>query len=208
MAEPKIKVAVIDDHNVVRLGIKAVLKLSPQIEFAGESDNAANVVPFLKNAAADVVLIDIRMPGKNGIEALSDIRAADLPVKVIMLTTSDVEDDVAMAVKNGADGYALKDLEPEILINAIKTVHSGGKFFPPEISRLYEQYKNSPEISQREKDILSYLAKGFSNIDIAKSLNVSPETVKMHLKRIYPKLNAEDRAEAVAIAISRGIIKV
>ena len=208
MAEPKIRVAVIDDHNVVRLGIKAVLKLSPQIEFAGESDNAANVVPFLKNAAADVVLIDIRMPGKNGIEALSDIRAADLPVKVIMLTTSDVEDDVAMAVKNGADGYALKDLEPEILINAIKTVHSGGKFFPPEISRLYEQYKNSPEISQREKDILSYLAKGFSNIDIAKSLNVSPETVKMHLKRIYPKLNAEDRAEAVAIAISRGIIKV
>lgn len=208
MAEPKIRVAVIDDHNVVRLGIKAVLKLSPQIAFAGECDNAANVVPFLKNAAADVVLIDIRMPGKNGIEALSDIRAADLPVKVIMLTTSDVEDDVAMAVKNGADGYALKDLEPEILINAIKTVLSGGKFFPPEISRLYEQYKNSPEISQREKDILSYLAKGFSNIDIAKSLNVSPETVKMHLKRIYPKLNAEDRAEAVAIAISRGIIKV
>ena len=208
MAEPKIKVAIIDDHNVVRLGIKAVLKLSPQIVFAGESDNAANIVTFLKKAAADVALIDIRMPGKSGIEALTDIRAAEIPVKVIMLTTSDVEEDVAMAIKNGADGYALKDLEPENLIEAIKTVYSGEKFFPPEISRLYEQYKTSPEISQREKDILSYLAKGFSNIDIANSLKVSPETIKMHLKRIYPKLNAEDRAEAVAIAISRGIIKV
>lgn len=203
-----IKVAVIDDHSVVRIGLRYVLQLAGELTLAGERATGEGAVAFLKDCGADVALLDLRMPGLDGLDVLKEIRASGLKVKVLMLTTSDTEADIAQSIKAGADGYVLKDCEPEKLIGAIRAVAAGGTFFPEEVARLYQQHLSAPGLSPRETEILTLVAKGLSNTAIAQLLDISGETVKMHIKHIFEKLDVTDRVEAVTMAISRGFIKV
>ncbi len=200
------KVAIVDDHSVVRYGLKYMLKLGRDIKLAGEGSTADDAVRLAGEEKPDVILLDVRMPGRDGISALEEILKESPGQKVIMLTTSDAEEDVFRSLRLGAKGYVLKDADPETLIEAIRTVAAGGTVFSDEIMRTYETRAASKGLSAREKDVIAAVSKGFTNQEIADLLGVSFSTVKIHLKHAFEKLEVSDRAEAIAAAIRRGII--
>ena len=201
-----IKVAIIDDHSVVRMGLKYMFSFAKDIELVGETGDGENAAAFVKKCGAEVTLLDVRMPGTDGIAALADILEADTSAKVVMLTTSDAEEDIFRAVTMGAKGYVLKESDPQKLLDAIRTVAAGGTCLAPEIKKIYDMRAAERGITAREREILGYVSKGFSNEEIGKILNLSFNTVKAHLKSILVNLGVSDRAEAVAEGIRRGII--
>ena len=206
----KIRVAVIDDHSVCRAGLRFILGEAGDMEIVGEYSSGENAAVNLAGCAADVVLLDVRMPGKDGIETLKEIRASDIgaKIKVVMLTTSETEEDVVQAMRAKADGYALKDLPPDELVAVIRgVVNDGRKYMSVETADIYASHSLKPELSPREREILEGIAAGLDNGELAKAFNVSRETIKMHIRHIFQKLEVVDRTEAVVAAAKRGILK-
>ena len=202
-----IRVAIIDDHAIVRMGLKYSLSLEPDFEFAGEHSGGEGAGEFVARVRPDVVLLDVRMPVVNGIEALEDIRRKAPDVKVLMLTTSDGDEDVFRSMNKGARGYMVKDESGEDLHVAIRTVASGEVFLPKRIKAIYDDRKKRPSLSDREIEIVRLVAKGFSNDEMAERLHLSPETIKAHLRHIYEKLGVESRVEAVTEAMRTGLVE-
>ena len=202
-----IRVAIIDDHAIVRMGLKYSLSLEPDFEFAGEHSGGEGAGEFVARVRPDVVLLDVRMPVVNGIEALEDIRRKAPDVKVLMLTTSDGDEDVFRSMNKGARGYMVKDESGEDLHVAIRTVASGEVFLPKRIKAIYDDRKKRPSLSEREIEIIRLVAKGFSNDELADRLHLSPETIKAHLRHIYEKLDVESRVEAVTEAMRTGLVE-
>ena len=202
-----IRVAIIDDHAIVRMGLKYSLSLEPDFEFAGEHSGGEGAGEFVARVRPDVVLLDVRMPVVNGIEALEDIRRKAPDVKVLMLTTSDGDEDVFRSMNKGARGYMVKDESGEDLHVAIRTVASGEVFLPKRIKAIYDDRKKRPSLSEREIEIVRLVAKGFSNDELAERLHLSPETIKAHLRHIYEKLGVESRVEAVTEAMRTGLVE-
>lgn len=205
--KPVVKVCIIDDHSVVRMGLKYMISYVDDVTCVGEAAGGEGAAAFVRKCGADVVLLDVRMPGVDGITALREILDDNPEAKVIMLSTSDAEEDIYRAVSMGAKGYLLKESDPNRLLEAIRTVADGGVCLPEELRRIYEMRAAERGITSREREILAYVAKGFSNEDIAKTLGLSLNTVKAHLKSILANLNVSDRAEAVAEGIHRGVIE-
>ena len=202
-----IRVAIIDDHAIVRMGLKYSLSLEPDFEFAGEHSGGEGAGEFVARVRPDVVLLDVRMPVVNGIEALEDIRRKAPDVKVLMLTTSDGDEDVFRSMNMGARGYMVKDESGEDLHVAIRTVASGEVFLPKRIKAIYDDRKKRPSLSEREIEIVRLVAKGFSNDELAERLHLSPDTIKAHLRHIYEKLGVESRVEAVTEAMRTGLVE-
>ena len=202
-----IRVAIIDDHAIVRMGLKYSLSLEPDFEFAGEHSGGEGAGEFVARVRPDVVLLDVRMPVVNGIEALEDIRRKAPDVKVLMLTTSDGDEDVFRSMNKGARGYMVKDESGEDLHVAIRTVASGEVFLPKRIKAIYDDRKKRPSLSEREIEIIRLVAKGFSNDELAERLHLSPDTVKVHLRHVYEKLGVESRVEAVTEAMRTGLVE-
>ncbi len=202
-----IRVAIIDDHAIVRMGLKYSLSLEPDFEFAGEHSGGEGAGEFVARVRPDVVLLDVRMPVVNGIEALEDIRRKAPDVKVLMLTTSDGDDDVFRSMNKGARGYMVKDESGEDLHVAIRTVASGEVFLPKRIKAIYDDRKKRPSLSEREIEIVRLVAKGFSNDELAERLHLSPDTIKAHLRHVYEKLGVESRVEAVTEAMRTGLVE-
>ena len=202
-----IRVAIIDDHAIVRMGLKYSLSLEPDFEFAGEYSGGEGAGEFVARVRPDVVLLDVRMPVVNGIEALEDIRRKAPEAKVLMLTTSDGDEDVFRSMNMGARGYMVKDESGEDLHVAIRTVASGKVFLPKRIKAIYDDRKKRPSLSEREIEIIRLVAKGFSNDELADRLHLSPETIKAHLRHIYEKLGVESRVEAVTEAMRTGLVE-
>ena len=202
-----IRVAIIDDHAIVRMGLKYSLSLEPDFEFAGEHSGGEGAGEFVARVRPDVVLLDVRMPVVNGIEALEDIRRKAPDVKVLMLTTSDGDEDVFRSMNKGARGYMVKDESGEDLHVAIRTVASGEVFLPKRIRAIYDDRKKRPSLSEREIEIVRLVAKGFSNDELAERLHLSPDTIKVHLRHIYEKLGVESRVEAVTEAMRTGLVE-
>ena len=200
------KVALVDDHAVFRIGMKYVFRLAKDIELAAEGESAADAVRIAKEGIVDVLMIDVRMPGRDGISALEEIRSEKSDQKVLMLTTSDTEEDVYRAVSLGADGYVLKDAAPDEILGAVRTIAAGGKVLGETVRDIYNMRAGSRGLSPREKEVLIAVSKGYTNSEIAEVLSISLDCVKIYLKRIFEKLDASDRAEAVATAILRGMI--
>ena len=205
-AKDSIKVCIIDDHGVVRMGFKYMLSFAPDLSCVGESSDGEHAAAFVKDCGADVTLLDVRMPGTDGLAALDDILSSDPSAKVIMLTTSDAEEDVFRAVTMGAKGYVLKETDPLQLLEAIRVVAGGGTCVAPEIRKIYEMRAAERGLTAREREILQYVAKGLSNEEIGKILGLGFNTVKAHVKSILANLGVSDRAEAVAEGIRRGVI--
>ena len=206
----KIRVAVIDDHSVCRAGLRFILGEAPDLVIVGEYSSGENAAANLAACEADVVLLDVRMPGKDGIETLKDIRESDIGprIKVIMLTTSETEEDVVQSIRANADGYVLKDTPPDELVAIVRSVvNDGRRYMPIEIADIYARHSVRPEISPREKEVLRCMAEGKDNGAIAKELNITRETIKMHLRHIFRKMDVSDRTEAVVAAVRRGILK-
>ena len=202
-----IRVAIIDDHAIVRMGLKYSLSLEPDFEFAGEHSGGEGAGEFVARVRPDVVLLDVRMPVVNGIEALEDIRRKAPDAKVLMLTTSDGDEDVFRSMNMGARGYMVKDESGEDLHVAIRTVASGNVFLPKRIKAIYDDRKKRPSLSEREIEIVRLVAKGFSNDELAERLHLSPETIKAHLRHVYEKLGVESRVEAVTEAMRTGLVE-
>lgn len=191
---------------VVRAGLKYLIETDSELQFAGEFGGGEGVVEFIKTAKPDVTLLDVRMPDKNGVEALRDILAADKRAKVVMLTTSDTEEDVYRSIEEGAMGYVMKESPIETIVAAIHSAMDGEVFMTDEVRRIYETRKDAKGISPRERDVLQQVAMGLGNREIGQKLGISENSVKMHLKRAFFKLGAGDRAEAVSLASKRGFL--
>lgn len=202
----KIRVAIIDDHSIVRLGIELSLRLFKDMEFAGEATNGEHAVDFLARVKPDVTLLDIRMPLKNGIDALAEILAANPAAKVIMLTTSGTDEDIYRALKLGAKGYVLKAEKANDVIEAIRTVAAGGTYIPAPVRVIYDRRAEQPTLKQAEIETLGMAAKGMNNSEIATALGLAPVTIKVRMSAIFAKLNVTDRVSAVNEAIARGIL--
>lgn len=200
-----LRILLADDHCMVRVGLISILHSEPDLRVVAEADNAERAVALFREHLPDVTLLDVRMPG-GGLAALQSIRAEFRNARVIMVTTHDREEYIHSAVQGGARGYLLKSEDEAAVVRAVRTVHSGGTYFPIHIAaRLAERAQGRP-LSARETEILGLVYKGLSNKEIGALVQVSEFTVKGHLSNILKKLGACDRTEAVAMALQRGVL--
>ncbi len=216
-----IRVAIADDQELVRKGFRLILSSFPDIEVIGEAVDGSDAVSLARRMHPDVLLMDIRMPRKDGIEAcralVADPDTAD--ISILILTTFDIDEYVYDALAAGASGFLLKDVDPDDLAHAIRVVHGGDALIQPSITRrLIETYAASrsktrfdgtriSELTEREREILAMVGKGLSNDDIAAELVISPATVRTHVGRVMVKLDAHDRAQLVVAAYESGLVK-
>jgi DNA-binding NarL/FixJ family response regulator len=204
--EAKIRILVADDHFIVRMGLIALVNTEPSMVIVGEAADGNQAVDLFGKHKPDLVLMDLRMPLKDGVEATLEIRSLDPNARVLMLTTFDGDTDIHKALQAGAQGYVLKSATGQELIPAIQAVASGQRWIPKEIAKRLASRKLFEELTAREVQVLQLLAKGLANKQIADLLSITEHTVKDHLKSVFGKLQVEDRTEAVTAAIQRGII--
>ena len=203
-----IKVAVIDDHAVVRMGLRYVLEMDGEFQFVGDLADGNDAVRFVREKKPDVLLLDIYMPGKNGISVLEDVLIAFPDQKVVMLTTSSADNDAYTALELGAKGYLLKDRDAKDLPKAIREVANGGSYVPEEVRDLVRQRQMTPSPTMREQAVLEGLVAGKGNEQIASEMGISKNCVKIHVKHLFAKLGVEDRVSAVTSAIKRGFVRI
>jgi DNA-binding NarL/FixJ family response regulator len=201
-----IRILIADDHYVVRMGLIAMVNLEPDMEVVAEATDGNQACALFKRWKPDLTLLDVRMPVKNGIETAIEIRRQNNDARILMLTALDGDEDIHKAMEAGAAGYVFKDSTDEKLLPAIRAVASGQRWIPEEVAKRLEARRLFEELTPRELLILNEVVKGLANKQIADVLNISENTVKWHLKNILGKLQVADRAEAVAVAIQRGII--
>lgn len=208
MPPQPISLMLVDDHSVVRMGLAAVLAYYPDVQVVAQAEDGHEAVARFRELRPDVVLMDARMPGLGGVDAMRAIRAEWPQARVIMLTTSDLDDDVQQALEAGADGYLLKSVGRDELLDAIRHVHAGQSYIPAAIQKLMAELSHRKHLSGREFEVLDGMRRGLSNRDIALGLAISEHTVKAHVKAILHKLESADRAEAVARAFEQGLLRV
>ena len=204
----QIGILVADDHFIVRMGLIALVNTEPTMSIVAEAVDGSQAVELYAKHKPDIVLMDLRMPVKDGIEATAEIHAQDPDARVLMLTTFDGDTDIHKALQAGAQGYVLKNSTGKELIPAIHAVAGGQPWIPKEVARRLASRKLFEEPTPRELQVLQLLANGLANKQIGDALNITEHTVKDHLKSIYGKLHVEDRTEAVTAAIQRGIIRL
>ena len=206
-AGAKIRVLIVDDHLIVRVGIRTIISAEPDMEVVGEAADGPEALAAVEVTRPDVVLMDLRLPTMSGPEAIAELSRRHPQLKVIVLTSYDADEDVYRAMQAGARGYLLKGTFPEgILEAAIRRVHGGDKHIPPEIAERLAQRIASPSLTPREIQVLELVARGLSNREIGSVLTTSAGTVKTHLKRIYAKVGVSDRTEAALAAVQRGLV--
>ncbi|GAA2753671.1 response regulator [Amnibacterium kyonggiense] len=215
-----VRVLVVDDQAMVRAGFAALLDAQPDIEVVGQAADGAEGVRLAATTRPDVVLMDVRMPVLDGIEATREILAAagGRPPKVVVLTTFDVDDYVLEALRAGASGFLLKDALPDDLVEAVRVVARGDALLAPSVTRrLIERFAARPTgttaigsdldvLTEREREVLRQVAQGRSNGEIAKVLFIAEQTVKSHVSRVLTKLGLRDRAQAVVVAYESGLV--
>jgi DNA-binding NarL/FixJ family response regulator len=215
-----IGVLIVDDQALVRAGFRMILEIEPDITVAGEAANGVQALELATQLRPDIVLMDVRMPGMDGIEATRRLRADRAAhSRVVMLTTFDMDEYVFEALQAGASGFLLKDVQPELLVTGIRAVHSGESLLAPSVTRrLIESFLQTPRsvdtaararlgaLTAREHETLRLLARGLTNSEIATKLYVSETTVKTHVGRVLMKLGLRDRVQAVIYAYETGLI--
>jgi DNA-binding NarL/FixJ family response regulator len=206
MSEPIISILCVDDHPLVRKGIASILANESTLKLVGEAGNGHEAVEMFRDLRPDVVLMDLRMPEMDGIEATKQIRKLDSEAKIIALTSYDGDQDIYKAIEAGVRGYILKEMVHTKVIDAIRTVHSGKRLMPTEVAERLSEYFPQVALTPREIEVLKYVAKGMANKEIAHHLGTASGTVKMHVQNILAKLGASDRTHAVTIALERGIL--
>jgi DNA-binding NarL/FixJ family response regulator len=205
---PPIRILTVDDHQLLREGIAAVLEGQPDMMLIAQASSGREAIERFREHRPDVTLMDLRMPDMSGIEAIGVIRAEFPGARVIVLTTYAGDVQAASALKAGAAGYLLKNLVRKELLDTIRAIHAGKRRVPPEIATEIAEHVADDALTEREVEVLRGVAGGKSNKTIASELGISEGTVKTHMKSILPKLDASDRTHAVMIALRRGILDI
>ncbi|MFE7236617.1 response regulator [Streptomyces sp. NPDC057580] len=212
MADKIIRVLLVDDHQVVRRGLRTFLEVQDDIEVVGEAADGAEGVARSEELRPDVVLMDIKMPGTDGIEALRKLRELDNPAKVLIVTSFTEQRTVVPALRAGASGYVYKDVDPEALAGAIRSVHAGHVLLQPEVAGALLAQEDGgtgtgrgSTLTEREREVLGLIADGRSNREIARALVLSEKTVKTHVSNILMKLDLADRTQAALWAVRHGV---
>jgi len=217
MAEPvaRIRVLIADDHAVVRRGLRVFLDLQDDIIVVDEAVDGLDAVEKAKTQQPDVVLLDLVMPRMDGIEAIARIREASPATKVLVLTSFAEDEKIFAAVQAGAAGYLLKDIQPQELGKAIRTVHAGEALLHPAVAaKLMQEFAHGhrepafSQLTEREIEVLRLIARGMSNKEIAASLGLSEKTVKTHVSNVLQKLSVADRTQAALYAVKQGLVKL
>ena len=203
-----IRILTVDDHPLLREGIAAVLEAEPDMVLVAEASNGRDAIEQFRTHHPDVTLMDIQMPGMNGIDTILAIREDFPDARIIVLTTYSGDAQALRAFKAGASGYLLKNMLRKELLETVRSVHAGRKRVPPEIAIEIAEHHSDDALTEREMQVLREVAAGNANKVIADHLTISEETVKAHMRSILSKLGANDRTHAVTIALKRGIIQI
>src|SRR5262249_22528 len=202
----RIRVLSVDDHALLREGIVAIVNAQSDMEVVGTASNGRDAIEAFRTLRPDVTLMDLRLPDLSGIDVTMAIRAEFPDARIIILTTYERDVEIQRTLKAGARGYLLKSMPPKQMLEAIRQVHAGKKSLPAETATGLAEHLGDEALSDREVEVLTHVAAGNRNRDIAERLFIAEETVKVHLKHIMGKLRASDRTQSVTIAARRGII--
>jgi len=203
----KIKVLIADDHQIVRMGLATILRPARDMAVVGEAKNGIEAVRLARELTPDVVLMDLMMPKKDGVAATEEIVRDNAAVRVLVLTTFGESDGVARALEAGATGALVKDTPHEELLDAIRRTAAGERTVSPDIEQSLRDTAPEIELSDRQREILNYVAKGLTTKDISNLVGIGPNGVNAHLRTIFLRLGAASRAEAVAIALRKRLLK-
>lgn len=203
-----IRTLVVDDHPVVVAGLTSMLGTQSAIEVVGAAASGEEALEFLRTGHVDVILLDLRMPGMNGVDTLHAIGRAKINTRAIILTSFETDEEIYRAVQAGAQGYLLKDAPQADVIAAIRSVAGGKRYFPPHIAQRLAERMMRTNLTGRELEVLQMLARGLTNKEIGRALEISGNTVRNHVNSIIDKLEVSDRTEAATTAIHRGLIEV
>jgi len=214
----KIKLLIVDDHAVVRQGLRGFLELLEDFEIVGEGSNGTEAVSLAVDLKPDVILLDLMMPEMDGVEATRRIRLADPEARILILSSFSNDDNVLPAIRAGAMGYVLKDIDPDALAEALRATYQGRSQLHPDIAQKLIAHVQQDEqqagqavdplsqLTEREKEVLKCIAQGMSNREIAAALSISPMTVKTHVSNLLGKLQLADRTQAAILAIHLGLV--
>jgi DNA-binding NarL/FixJ family response regulator len=203
-----IRVLVADDHPVVAQGLVALLECEADITVVGQAYDGCQAVELFHQHQPDVTLMDLRMPRMDGVAAITAICTEFDDARIIVLTTYDSDENIYRGLRAGAKGYLLKDAEPDELLVAIRTVHSGRKYIPPDIGAKLAERMSNPQLSDRELEVVRLMVAGKNTQEISAALCIAESTVKFHVNNILSKLGVSDRTQAIVVALKRGIVSI
>jgi DNA-binding NarL/FixJ family response regulator len=206
VSNESIRVLVVEDHNVVRQGLVALLNVAADLHVVGEAADGIEAIAQFRKHQPDITLIDLRLPKLGGVDAITAIRKEAPNARFIVLTTYDGDEDIYRALKAGAKAYLLKGMTSEELMTAIRAVHAGKSHIPPAIAERLAERMGTEELTPRESDVLEQIVRGRSNKEIASELEISEATVKTHINSLLAKLGVTDRTQATTAAIRRGLV--
>ena len=202
----KMKVMIVDDHPLMLVGIASIVNARPDMTLVAQTGTGEEAVSLFAKHKPDVTLMDLRLPGISGVDAIRTIHATYPKARFVVLTTYEGDADIHRALEAGAQGYVIKGMPYQTLVEALQRVHKGGRFLPPPVARALASRMPDSDLSAREQEVLSLLASGRSNKEIATQLGITEATVKCHVSAILLRLNVNDRTEAVVTALQRGLV--
>jgi two-component system, NarL family, response regulator len=206
MNREKMKVMVVDDHPLMRVGVASIVNARSDMSVVAQTGTGEEAVTLFQRHTPDVTLMDLRLPGMSGVDAIRAIRKTHSQARFVVLTTYEGDADIHQALEAGAQGYVIKGMPYQTLVDALHRVHRGERFLPPPVARALASRMPDSDLSAREREVLSLLANGKSNKDIASLLGITEATVKCHVSAILLRLNVSDRTEAVVTALQRGLV--
>jgi DNA-binding NarL/FixJ family response regulator len=202
----KIRVLIVDDHPIMRVGIAAIIEATPDMTTVAQTGSGEAFLEIYEKHLPDITLMDLRLPGISGVDAIRAVMARHPDAKFVVLTTYEGDEDIHQALEAGARSYIIKGMPHDALVSALRRVHSGGRFLPPPVSRALSSRIPNSELSAREREVLNLIVRGRSNKEIASDLGITESTVKCHVSEILMRLNVNDRTQAVVTALQRGLI--
>ena len=203
-----IRILSVEDHPIVREGLSTVIGSQPDMLLVAQAANAIEAIASFRQHRPDITLMDLRLPGTDGTDALIAIRGEFKDARIIMLTTSDCDGDIQRALRAGASAYILKSMPKAEMLTVIRSVHSGRRLVPPDVAARIAEHMGEEDLTCRELDVLRLIRDGYRNKQIADQLCIAETTVNFHIKNLVDKLGANDRTHAVTIAIRRGLLQV